>query len=102
MVALVESQEDVLPTISLREYPTPESLAKPMLDACSGPGFFYLTDHGLSDADIDNIFGIAGTFFKYDEEEKLKYRRGGSVGNIVSFFLARISFECNIVGSDRG
>jgi isopenicillin N synthase-like dioxygenase len=85
-IIMVES-EDVLPTISLGNSATAESLAKPLLDACSGPGFFYLADHGLSDSDIESMFQFSEGFFTDQEEEKLKYRREGNVGNVVSHYL---------------
>jgi isopenicillin N synthase-like dioxygenase len=82
---MVESG-DVLATISLSDSATPENLAKLVLDACSESGFFYLTDHGVSDNDIDAMFRLSQGFFAMEEAEKLKYRREGNVGNIVSYY----------------
>ena len=59
---------DEIPLISL-EAPQDELLAK-LTDACTRVGFFYVKDHGVSEAKIKAIFETAETFFAQDKAKK--------------------------------
>jgi isopenicillin N synthase-like dioxygenase len=47
-------------------------VAKLILDVCQGPGFFYLTQHGVPQRQIDAMFAATRQFFDQPLEEKMK------------------------------
>lgn len=64
-------------TLDLSQFDIPggkEKLATKLRDAVHNVGFFYITNFGLSQADIDKQFGIGRDIFSLPMEEKLKYR----------------------------
>ncbi|KAJ5946136.1 hypothetical protein N7454_002975 [Penicillium verhagenii] len=66
-----------LVTLDLGEFDLPggkERLAQQLKDSAHNIGFFYVTNIGLSQAQIDQQFAIAKAFFALPEEERLKYR----------------------------
>ena len=68
------SSAALLPIISLKAHPTPESLAGPLRAACTESGFFYLTDHGVSKETLSQVFALSKRYFlETSVEEKAKY-----------------------------
>ncbi|KAJ5162109.1 hypothetical protein N7492_007501 [Penicillium capsulatum] len=66
-----------LATLKLDEFDQPggkEQLAKQLFDAIQNIGFFYITNFGLSQEDVDRQFSIGNEIFKLPTDEKLKYR----------------------------
>lgn len=58
-----------LPVISLSEHRTLESLATALYSACTGEGFLYVSDHGIPQAMIDEVFGFAQGYFLHARSE---------------------------------
>ncbi|MET8956029.1 isopenicillin N synthase family dioxygenase [Streptomyces sp. NPDC004393] len=59
--------------------PDPEELrltVERIGEACRDVGFFYITDHGISEADSRALFGAAQEFFALPLEEKMRIRLG--------------------------
>ncbi|KAE8150219.1 hypothetical protein BDV25DRAFT_154822 [Aspergillus avenaceus] len=76
-----ESKEDLkyadLVTIDLSEFDRPggkEKLAAQLKTAVHEVGFFYVTNFGLTQGQIDEQFAIAREFFKLPEAERLSFR----------------------------
>ncbi|KAH7353378.1 hypothetical protein B0T11DRAFT_356433 [Plectosphaerella cucumerina] len=66
-----------LPTIDLAQYGSEEgnaALAKTLLEAIRTKGFFYVTNYGISQDDVDTQFSLGQQFYELPEEEKLKYQ----------------------------
>ncbi|KAK2593691.1 hypothetical protein QQS21_008599 [Conoideocrella luteorostrata] len=66
-----------LTTLDLSEYDKPggkEKLAEQLRDTIHTIGFFYITNIGLTQSQIDQQFAIAKEFFSCSPEEKLQYR----------------------------
>ncbi|KAF4309283.1 2OG-Fe oxygenase superfamily protein [Botryosphaeria dothidea] len=66
-----------LATLDLSQYDTPggrQKLAAQLFDAIQNVGFFYVTNFGLSQEEVDRQFAIGKELFKIPMEEKLKYR----------------------------
>jgi isopenicillin N synthase-like dioxygenase len=66
-----------LVTLDLSVFDTPggkQKLAAQLFDAINKIGFFYITDFGLSQEEVDEQFAIGKKFFEIPMEEKLKYR----------------------------
>ena len=66
-----------LATLDLSLFDTPggkEKLAQQLFNAIEKIGFFYITNFGLSQEDVDRQFAIGKEFFQLPTEEKLKYR----------------------------
>ncbi|RXK37928.1 hypothetical protein M231_04817 [Tremella mesenterica] len=64
---------EALPVIRLAAHVTPQSLAQALLHACTTDGFFYLADHGIPQALIEEVFAISrGYFLTAGPEQKLK------------------------------
>lgn len=66
-----------LVTLDLSIFDTPggkEKLAAQLFDAINKIGFFYITNFGLSQEEVDQQFAIGKEFFQLPTEEKLKYR----------------------------
>jgi len=58
-----------------------KAMAAKVRDACRNSAFFYIANHGLPSAVVDNAFGVARDFFALPLEEKMKihknkYHRG--------------------------
>lgn len=70
-----------IPLISLADA-SPAALARAISDACQSAGFLYVTDHGISQADIDSAFAFSSGFFEDEvEAEKERVRaRGINIG----------------------
>jgi isopenicillin N synthase-like dioxygenase len=49
-------------------------LAKTLLEAIRTKGFFYVTNFGISQDDVDTQFSLGQQFYELPEEEKLKYQ----------------------------
>lgn len=76
-----ETNEDLrwadLVTINLSRFDEPggkQELAAQLKHAISTVGFFYVTNFGLSEEEVDRQFEIAKEIFDLQEEEKQKYR----------------------------
>ncbi|KAI2747062.1 hypothetical protein DTO012A8_9901 [Penicillium roqueforti] len=66
-----------LATLDLSLFDQPggkEQLAKQLFEAIQNIGFFYITNFGLSQEDVDRQFAIGKEIFKLPIKEKLKYR----------------------------
>ncbi|KAF7591708.1 hypothetical protein BBP40_001221 [Aspergillus hancockii] len=66
-----------LVTIDLSEFDHPggkEKLAAQLKDAVHEVGFFYVTNFGLTQEQIDRQFAMAKEFFSLPEEERLSFR----------------------------
>ncbi|KAH8682295.1 2OG-Fe(II) oxygenase superfamily protein [Xylariales sp. PMI_506] len=66
-----------LSTLDLSQFDLPggkEKLAKQLFDAIQQIGFFYITNFGLTQEQVDQQFAIGKEVFKLSTEEKLKYR----------------------------
>lgn len=64
-------------TLDLAKFDTPggkEALAKQLFAAIQNIGFFYIVNFGLSQAEVDQQFGIGKELFELPTSEKLKYR----------------------------
>ncbi|KAL1409166.1 hypothetical protein Q8F55_005996 [Vanrija albida] len=65
-----------LPTIDLSLNATPEGraqLAETLIDALRTKGFFYVTNFGISQAEVDSQFAIGDQFYGLPLAEKLQY-----------------------------
>ena len=69
-----------LPIISLDT--DPSKLGSEILAACTGPGFFYLCDHGIAGDDVDAMFELSASLFR-DTSEAEKREFEDSEKNIV-------------------
>lgn len=58
-----------IPLVSLGSS-SPSDLAKAVSAACTSSGFLYITDHGISQSDIDQAFDISRAFFEDEQEEE--------------------------------
>ena len=72
-----------VPVISIRPLvtpdPDPEELRRTVEQigaACRDVGFFYITDHGVPQADSEALFDAARSFFSLPLEEKMRIRLG--------------------------
>ncbi|KAK6214136.1 hypothetical protein LQW54_004738 [Pestalotiopsis sp. IQ-011] len=66
-----------LATLDLSQFDQPggkEKLAKQLAEAIEKIGFFYITDFGLTQEQVDRQFAIGKEVFQLPTEEKLKYR----------------------------
>ncbi|KUJ07573.1 Clavaminate synthase-like protein [Mollisia scopiformis] len=66
-----------LATLDLSKFNTPEGkqkLAQQLQNAIQQIGFFYITNFGLTQEEVDPQFAIGKEFFNLPTEEKLKYR----------------------------
>ncbi|KAF2996567.1 hypothetical protein E8E14_001645 [Neopestalotiopsis sp. 37M] len=66
-----------LATLDLSQFDQPggkEKLAKQLAEAIEKIGFFYITDFGLTQEQVDRQFAIGKEVFQLSTEEKLKYR----------------------------
>jgi len=66
--------ERPLVAISLKDYENrkPE-LVKQLVSAAEDSGFFALTDHGITEEEITNMFAMSEKFFALDKSIKSKY-----------------------------
>lgn len=79
--------DHALPVIALRQYTTPEQLAKPLHAACTDSGFFYLTDHGAEEL-VKEAFKIAQEYFLQSSDvEKAKFPYSMDTGLVRSACL---------------
>ncbi|MEN6543481.1 2-oxoglutarate and iron-dependent oxygenase domain-containing protein [Parvibaculum sp.] len=68
---------DSIPLIDIADLTHPdrarrETVARKIGEACEHVGFFYVTNHGVPQALLDAIYGVADRFFAMPTEEKLK------------------------------
>jgi len=73
-----------LVTLDLSKFDSPsgkQQLAAQLKDALSTVGFFYVTDFGLDQEQVDRQFAIGKELFQLPTEEKLKYRADLEHGN---------------------
>jgi isopenicillin N synthase-like dioxygenase len=66
-----------VPTIDLSLYGTDEgnaTLSKTLLEAIRTKGFFYVTNYGISQEQVDTQFALGQQFYELPLEEKLKYQ----------------------------
>ena len=71
-------------TLDLSEFDLPggkEKLAAQLKDAVHNVGFFYITNFGLSQDEVDRQFAIGKEFFSLPTEQKVKYRADLEHGN---------------------
>jgi isopenicillin N synthase-like dioxygenase len=62
--------------IDLSKYGTPEAnaeLAEALITAIRTKGFFYVTNFGISQSDVDKQFALGQAFYELPIEEKLQY-----------------------------
>ncbi|KAL4902891.1 hypothetical protein BDW74DRAFT_186557 [Aspergillus multicolor] len=60
-----------IPRISLRDFDTRiDEITSELIDASENVGFFTITDHGISDTDIDSMFALSESFFSLPDEIK--------------------------------
>jgi len=73
-----------LVTLDLSKFDSPggkQELASQLKEAVHKVGFFYITNFGLSQEEVDRQFAIGKEIFKLPTEEKLKYRADLEHGN---------------------
>ena len=73
-----------LVTLDLSQFDVPggkQKLAEQLKDAVHNVGFFYITNFGLSQDEVDHQFAIGKEFFSLPTEEKVKYRADLEHGN---------------------
>jgi isopenicillin N synthase-like dioxygenase len=58
-----------------RELGAKETAARAMRTACENVGFFYIRNHGISEADIEQTFNIGRRFFALPLENKLSIHK---------------------------
>lgn len=66
----------LVPTIDLSLYGTPAgngALSKALLETIRTKGFFYVTNHGISQEAVDKQFALGQKFYELPLQEKLKY-----------------------------
>lgn len=56
-------------------------VAQGLCDALSSVGFVYLSNHGIHDQQINEYFNDCASFFKLDEQTKMKYRTAKNVAH---------------------
>ncbi|KAK5720156.1 hypothetical protein LTR15_007429 [Elasticomyces elasticus] len=85
---VAESQHELdwadLISLDLSKFDAPggkQQLANQLQEAVHKVGFFYITNFGLNQAQIDEQFAIGKELFKLPTEEKLKYRADLEHGN---------------------
>lgn len=62
--------------IDLSKYATPEGkeeLKQTLIEAIRTKGFFYVTNFGISQEDVDKQFALGQAFYELPLEEKLQY-----------------------------
>ncbi|RDW78923.1 uncharacterized protein DSM5745_05775 [Aspergillus mulundensis] len=60
-----------IPKISLRDFEQRiDEITSELIDASENVGFFTITDHGISTADIDSMFALSQSFFSLPDEIK--------------------------------
>ena len=80
--AATRDEVPVLDLSSLGSSAVPAGLASQLRDACVGTGFFYVANHGVSQAIIDNVFDATRRYFSFPLEDRLedkmddRFRRG--------------------------
>ncbi|KAH7377019.1 flavonol synthase [Plectosphaerella cucumerina] len=79
-----ETQENLdwaeLATVDLSKYGTPEGnaeLAQTLINASRSKGFFYVTNFGIPQAEVDKQLALGQRFYELPLEEKLKLLSGG-------------------------
>jgi isopenicillin N synthase-like dioxygenase len=63
-------------TVDLSKYGTPEGnaeLAQTLINASRSKGFFYVTNFGIPQAEVDKQLALGQRFYELPLEEKLKY-----------------------------
>ena len=61
-------------TLSLKDYETrQQELVSQLLSVAESDGFFALTDHGITDQEIQTMFAMSEKFFSLSPEIKAKY-----------------------------
>ncbi|MDG5499158.1 2-oxoglutarate and iron-dependent oxygenase domain-containing protein [Marinobacter sp. BGYM27] len=78
--------EDKLPIISMMPLQTSDAdsrqlLADSLRDTCLNTGFFYISDHGISDELIGEVFAASRRFFSLPETDKMKVDKAHSPAN---------------------
>ena len=68
-------------------------VAKALVEACKGPGFFYLSGHGMPQSQLDGIFATARRFFETPMEERMKLSGAGVRGYRPYGFYAKAANE---------
>lgn len=66
-----------VPTIDLSFYGTESgnaTLAETLIEAIRTKGFFYVTNYGISQEEVDTQFALGQQFYELPLEEKLKYQ----------------------------
>lgn len=58
-----------------------QALATQLKEAVHNVGFFYITNFGLSQGEVDRQFAIGKEFFSLPTEEKIKYKADLAHGN---------------------
>lgn len=66
-----------MPTIDLSLYGTESGnaeLAQTLIEAIRTKGFFYVTNYGISQEEVDTQFSLGQQFYELPLEEKVKYQ----------------------------
>ena len=66
-----------MPTIDLSFYGTESgnaTLAETLIEAIRTKGFFYVTNYGISQEEVDTQFALGQQFYELPLQEKLKYQ----------------------------
>ncbi|KAH7009530.1 2OG-Fe(II) oxygenase superfamily protein [Ilyonectria destructans] len=77
-----------LTTIDLSKYGTPEGnkeLSQALIRAINSKGFFYVTNFGISQQDVDLQFALGQAFYKLSLEDKLEYIADLDAGNYTGY-----------------
>jgi isopenicillin N synthase-like dioxygenase len=73
------SSEFIIPTVDISAYlsdPTSsgaQEVISKLRDSCQSSGFFQITNHGISPELQKTVFKAAKTFFRFPQNEKIKY-----------------------------
>ncbi|KAI6140639.1 hypothetical protein BKA82DRAFT_4172544 [Pisolithus tinctorius] len=85
--ASVSGAFDSIPIIDIGHVSTPEeraALALRVRDACMNVGFFYISNHGIPQETIDNVFSAVKAYFSLPLETKMKLHHK-EVGNFKGY-----------------
>ncbi|ODV89658.1 hypothetical protein CANCADRAFT_148588 [Tortispora caseinolytica NRRL Y-17796] len=81
-LSYLSSAMQSLPIIDLSLYQSPAELGKALMKVGRNPGFFYVVNHNVSRAMIEDVFAICSNFFLASSiDEKMQFHNGsGDLG----------------------